>query len=182
MKIYIASSWKNQHAVEMLTTMLRKKGHKIISFVEKAVSDEGRSELKSDVDRWIASEEGYAKFEYDIECPMQFDLADEDVSTRIKEVLLSQRRGLNEAYLKCDSDLSVSINTKFGTSPEGATSWDVNVTYIKDKVKLSSRGSTMEEKDTPMFGKVGAQSSIVKFIHPYPTGHCKWFAMPGIRL
>ncbi len=34
MKIYIASSWRNQHAVEMLTSMLRVRGHEVLSFVE----------------------------------------------------------------------------------------------------------------------------------------------------
>jgi hypothetical protein len=34
MKIYIASSWKNQHAVEMLTALLRDRGHEVLSFVE----------------------------------------------------------------------------------------------------------------------------------------------------
>lgn len=28
--IYIASSWKNQHAVQMLTSMLRRKGHEVL--------------------------------------------------------------------------------------------------------------------------------------------------------
>lgn len=35
MNIYIASSWKNQHSVEMLTALLREKGHTVLSFVEK---------------------------------------------------------------------------------------------------------------------------------------------------
>lgn len=65
MKIYIASSWKNQHAVEMLTSMLRQKGHEVISFVEKAVCDEGRSEIKFDVEKWIYSKDGEEKFFYD---------------------------------------------------------------------------------------------------------------------
>ena len=43
MKIYIASSWKNQHAVEMMTDKLRENGHKVISFVEAAVESEGLS-------------------------------------------------------------------------------------------------------------------------------------------
>lgn len=34
MKIYIASSWRNQHAVEMLTKMLRDAQHEVLSFVE----------------------------------------------------------------------------------------------------------------------------------------------------
>ncbi len=67
MKIYIASSWKNQHAVEMLTNLLRQKGCEVISFVEKAVCDEGRSEIKFDVERWIASDDGKRKFQYDLD-------------------------------------------------------------------------------------------------------------------
>lgn len=34
MKIYIASSWRNQHAVEMLTKLLRDAQHEVLSFVE----------------------------------------------------------------------------------------------------------------------------------------------------
>lgn len=33
-KIYIAASWKHEHAVEMLTALLRQKGHEVLSFVE----------------------------------------------------------------------------------------------------------------------------------------------------
>lgn len=61
MKIYIASSWKNQHAVEMLTAMLREKGHTVFSFIEV-----GRCEKNiCNIDGWIASDDGRAKFEYD---------------------------------------------------------------------------------------------------------------------
>jgi len=65
MKIYIASSWKNQHAVEMLTELLRKENHTIFSFVEKAVNDEGRTNIKFDFEQWIYSEDGLDKFIYD---------------------------------------------------------------------------------------------------------------------
>lgn len=34
MKIYIASSWKNQHGVEMLTKLLREKNHTVVSLNE----------------------------------------------------------------------------------------------------------------------------------------------------
>ncbi len=34
MKIYIASSWKNQHGVEMLTVLLRERGHEVVSWIE----------------------------------------------------------------------------------------------------------------------------------------------------
>jgi hypothetical protein len=74
MKIYIASSWKNQHAVEMLTDLLRGSSHEVISFVEKAVCDESRSEIKFDVEQWIASEDGAVKFGYDTDGAMKSDL------------------------------------------------------------------------------------------------------------
>jgi hypothetical protein len=65
MNIYIASSWKNQHAVEMLTDLLRAKGHKVVSFVEKAVGDEGRTNIKFDFEEWIHGKDGMEKFKYD---------------------------------------------------------------------------------------------------------------------
>jgi len=40
MKIYIASSWKNQHGVEMLTALLREKGHVVVSWVENNYGEE----------------------------------------------------------------------------------------------------------------------------------------------
>uniref|UniRef100_A0A6M3JEG7 Nucleoside deoxyribosyltransferase n=1 Tax=viral metagenome TaxID=1070528 RepID=A0A6M3JEG7_9ZZZZ len=74
MKIYIASSWKNSHAVEMLTDILRGKGYEIISFVEKAVADEGRTEIKFDFVQWINSPDGHDKFLYDINGTTRSDL------------------------------------------------------------------------------------------------------------
>lgn len=74
MKIYIASSWKNQHAVEMLTALLESKNHTVISFVRAAVNAEGRAGLRFDVEKWIASEDGLNKFLYDTEGATQSDL------------------------------------------------------------------------------------------------------------
>jgi hypothetical protein len=74
MKIYIASSWKNQHAVEMLTDALRAKGHNVTSFVEKAVCDEGRSNIRFDVEKWIASKDGEEKYLYDLAGATESDL------------------------------------------------------------------------------------------------------------
>ena len=74
MKIYIASSWKNQHAVELLTSLLRHKGHTVRSFVEKAVCDEGRSGLAFDVEKWINSDDGHDKFIYDTSAVSSSDL------------------------------------------------------------------------------------------------------------
>ncbi len=74
MKIYIASSWKNQHAVEMLTDYLRLVGHEVLSFVEKAVSDEGRQNIKFDFEEWIYSKDGWDKFRYDTNGATKSDL------------------------------------------------------------------------------------------------------------
>ena len=67
MQIYIASSWKNQHAVEMMTECLREQGHEVVSFVEQAVSDEGRSGLVFDFEQWINGPDGEVKFIYDLD-------------------------------------------------------------------------------------------------------------------
>lgn len=74
MKIYIASSWANQHAVEMLTHCLRDYEHEVISFVEKAVTNEGRANLKFDFIEWINSNDGKQKFIYDTEGATKSDL------------------------------------------------------------------------------------------------------------
>lgn len=74
MVIYISSSWKNQHAVEMLTDLLRAKGHVVRSFVEKAGVDEDRDNIKFDLDRWIHSEDGWAKFQYDTNGAIESEL------------------------------------------------------------------------------------------------------------
>jgi len=75
MKIYIASSWKNQHAVEMLTSLLRNLDYEVISFVEKAVEVEGlHLKGKFDIDKWIESEDGYKKFIYDTNGATKSDL------------------------------------------------------------------------------------------------------------
>ena len=75
MKIYIASSWRNQHAVELLTAELRRRDHEVVSFVERTVETEGRClRGKFDIDEWIASEDGREKFEYDIEGATKSDL------------------------------------------------------------------------------------------------------------
>lgn len=67
MKVYIASSWKNQHAVEMLTDRIRDIGYEVHSFVEKAICDEGRTEIKFDFEQWIVSKDGDEKFDYDLQ-------------------------------------------------------------------------------------------------------------------
>jgi len=62
MKIYIASSWKNQHAVEMLTDLLRNMGHKVMSFVESSVH--GPDEyLYNEPHEWLNSDKSLKRFD-----------------------------------------------------------------------------------------------------------------------
>jgi len=73
MKIYIASSWKNQHAVEMLTTLLENElGHDVESFVRNCGEEEQKKGF--DIEEWIASEDGRNKFLYDTKWAMESDL------------------------------------------------------------------------------------------------------------
>ncbi len=68
LKIYIASSWKNQHAVEMLTALLRERGHTIFSFVENNHGENtglDKSGKAMPFDEWCASDRGQASFIYD---------------------------------------------------------------------------------------------------------------------
>ena len=62
MKIYIASSWKNQHAVELITAGLRERGHEVLSFVE---NNHGEADKSIPFDEWCASDMGAKSFAYD---------------------------------------------------------------------------------------------------------------------
>ncbi len=66
MKIYIASSWKNQHAVEMLTTHLRDSGHEVISWIENNFGeDHNHVTKKFDFETWVNSKESDQSFDFD---------------------------------------------------------------------------------------------------------------------
>lgn len=73
MKIYIASSWKNQHAVEMLTAHLREMGCTVLSFVENnhgenpnsSINEKQGHEKPVPFDEWCQSEDGTRSFVYD---------------------------------------------------------------------------------------------------------------------
>lgn len=69
MRIYIASSWKNQHAVMMLTSLLRDRGHEVMSFVENECEDHhghvNNPELN--FEEWIWSDDGEKKFRFDVD-------------------------------------------------------------------------------------------------------------------
>lgn len=60
--IYIAASWKHRHAVEMLTDLLRQRGHEVMSFVE---NNHGEDVKPVPFETWVESEEAEQSFEYD---------------------------------------------------------------------------------------------------------------------
>jgi len=65
-KIYIASSWKNQHAVEMLTDTLRIYGNEVISWVENNYGEGHNHVTKNfDFETWVNGKESEQSFEFD---------------------------------------------------------------------------------------------------------------------
>lgn len=71
MKIYIASAWKNQHAIEMLTARLRQLGHGVKSFVE---NNNFEHEKNIPFDEWVWSALGEQSFKFDTDAAMTSDL------------------------------------------------------------------------------------------------------------
>ena len=69
MKIYIASSWKNKHTVEMLTTLLRGRNHEVLSFVE----NEGLENVKR-FEEWVNTPDADQCFEFDTNGATKSDL------------------------------------------------------------------------------------------------------------
>lgn len=73
MTIYIASSWKNEHAILMLTDLLRKQGHQVISWIENSY-EEKLYVGSENLEKWIYSENGTKAFEFDTNAAMASDL------------------------------------------------------------------------------------------------------------
>jgi len=73
MRIYIAASWKHQHAVEMLTERLEAMGHDILSWLR-----EGRPEeaflSKRELAGFINSEDGHRIFRFCVDSATTADL------------------------------------------------------------------------------------------------------------
>ncbi len=72
-KIYIASSWKNQHGVEMLTMKLRKQGHEVISWIENNYG-ENHGPSGSDFEKWVKTDAANRSFEFDTNGAAKCDL------------------------------------------------------------------------------------------------------------
>lgn len=69
MTIYIAASWKHQHAVEMLTEHLRNRSFEVLSFVENNHDEnpDHKTDGKKPIpfEEWIWSASGQNSFDYD---------------------------------------------------------------------------------------------------------------------
>ena len=75
MKIYIASSWKNQHAVEMLTRLLKEREYEVLSFVENSYSEGYASgDEPLDFEKWMQTERANKSFDYDSQGAMTCNL------------------------------------------------------------------------------------------------------------
>jgi len=74
MKVYIASSWKNQHAVEMLTLLLRNEGHEVLSFVENNYGEGHSAKKPMDFEKWVWTDAAQRSFIYDTDGATKSDL------------------------------------------------------------------------------------------------------------
>lgn len=78
MKIYIAASWKHQHAVEMLTALLRERNFQVFSFVENNHGENPDAKKKDEkpvpFEEWVWSESGERSFLFDTGWAMRADL------------------------------------------------------------------------------------------------------------
>jgi len=78
MIIYIASSWKHEHAIRMLTELLRNAGHDVVSFVEHNYGE--LKAIKSGLpdgmtfDKWVWSDRGKDAFGYDTDGAISSDV------------------------------------------------------------------------------------------------------------
>jgi hypothetical protein len=73
MQIYIASSWKNQHAVEMLTQHLRDRGHEVLSWVENNYGEDHGPGACA-FEEWVRTDAADRSFAFDIKGAATCDL------------------------------------------------------------------------------------------------------------
>ncbi len=75
MKIYIASSWKNQHGVEMLTEKLRAEGFEVISWIENNYGENHNHVTKKfSFQEWMESPESNESFWFDVHGAIYCDI------------------------------------------------------------------------------------------------------------
>ncbi|MGL4606800.1 MAG: hypothetical protein ACRCU3_04980 [Eubacteriaceae bacterium] len=73
MRIYIAASWKHQHAVEMLTDLLEGNGHTVLSWIREGRPEEAFLSQK-ELTHFIQSSEGQRVFDFCITSVTSADL------------------------------------------------------------------------------------------------------------
>lgn len=74
--VYIAASWKHEHAVRMLTDLLRDEHIRVLSFVENTEETEDlvRNPKRITTDEWIDGKRGRSKFQFDVESATMADV------------------------------------------------------------------------------------------------------------
>lgn len=73
-RIYIASSWKNQHAVEMLTALLRHQGAEVLSFIENRYQNTNLGTGTIIDANWLNTDSADKCFLFDSRSAMSCDL------------------------------------------------------------------------------------------------------------
>jgi hypothetical protein len=75
MRVYIASSWKNEHGVTLLTKELRAQGHEVISWIENNYGEyHNHVTKKLDFETWVTSPESDQSFRFDTDGAANCDL------------------------------------------------------------------------------------------------------------
>lgn len=75
MRIYIASSWKNEHGVTLLTKALRDQGHEVVSWIENNYGEfHNHVTKKLDFEVWVNSPESEQSFKFDTDGALTCDL------------------------------------------------------------------------------------------------------------
>jgi len=131
MKIYIASSWKNQHGVEMLTALLREKGYEVISWIENNFG-ELESIKEMSFDEWVWTERADRCFKFDTDGAMNCDLliyygpAGQDASA---EAALAFAKGIPVLGLHAKGE-------NLGLMRKMMKSWSINIPDLLTQVEM----------------------------------------------
>ncbi len=70
MLIYIASSWRNQHGVEMLTALLRKRDYEVVSWIENNYGESHTTNFET----WVNTPKADQSFHFDTQGATTCDL------------------------------------------------------------------------------------------------------------
>ncbi len=74
-RIYIASSWKNEHGVTLLTKELRAQGHEVISWIENNYGEfHNHVTQRMDFETWVNGPDSEQSFFFDTDGAAECDL------------------------------------------------------------------------------------------------------------